>query len=45
MLATLERYRGIDRKVVAEMTAKEREAFGFSFSDAPDSDGLVEAAL
>ena len=45
MLATLERYRGIDRKVVAEMTAKEREAFGFSFSDAPDSNGLIEAAL
>jgi bacterioferritin (cytochrome b1) len=35
MLATLERYREIDRKVVADMVAKEREAFGFSFSDGP----------
>jgi rubrerythrin len=35
MLATLERYRQIDRKVVAEMVAKERAAFGFSFSDGP----------
>jgi len=35
MLATLERYRGIDRRVVADLIAKEREAFGFSFSDAP----------
>jgi rubrerythrin len=33
MLATLARYREIDRKVVAELFAKEREAFGFSFSD------------
>jgi rubrerythrin len=35
MLATLERYRQIDRKVVADLQAKEREAFGFSFSDGP----------
>lgn len=35
MLATLERYREIDDKVVADLQAKEREAFGFSFSDAP----------
>lgn len=35
MRATLERYREIDRKVVAEMLIKERAAFGFSFSDAP----------
>jgi len=35
MLATLERYRQIDCKVVAAMQAKEREAFGFSFSDGP----------
>jgi len=35
MLATLERYRQIDCKVVADMQAKEREAFGFSFSDGP----------
>lgn len=40
MLATLERYREIDRKVVDALLAKEREAFGFSFSDAP-----VEATL
>lgn len=33
MLAILERYREIDRKVVADMEAKERGAFGFSFSD------------
>jgi rubrerythrin len=33
MRATLARYREIDRKVVAELFAKEREAFGFSFSD------------
>jgi rubrerythrin len=33
MLATLERYRQIDHKVVTEMQAKERAAFGFSFSD------------
>ena len=33
MQATLERYRQIDLKVVAEMQLKEREAFGFSFSD------------
>jgi bacterioferritin (cytochrome b1) len=33
--ATLERYREIDRRVVAAMLAKEREAFGFSFSDDP----------
>lgn len=36
MLATLERYREIDRKVVGDLLAKEREAFGFSFSDAPE---------
>ncbi len=36
MLATLERYREIDRRVVADLIAKERAAFGFSFSDAPD---------
>jgi rubrerythrin len=36
MLATLERYREIDQRVVAGMIAKEREAFGFSFSDVPD---------
>jgi len=35
MLAALERYRQIDSKVVAEMKAKERAAFGFSFSDEP----------
>lgn len=35
MLATLERYREIDRRVVADLVAKEREAFGFSFSDGP----------
>lgn len=34
-LAVLERYREIDHKVVADMIAKEREAFGFSFSDDP----------
>ena len=33
--AALERYREIDRQVVADLTAKERAAFGFSFSDAP----------
>lgn len=33
--ATLERYRAIDQKVVADLIAKEREAFGFSFSDDP----------
>ena len=32
-LATLERYRAIDREVFADLEAKEREAFGFSFSD------------
>ncbi len=36
MLAALERYREIDQRVVADLIAKEREAFGFSFSDAPD---------
>ena len=36
MLATLERYREIDQRVVADLVAKEREAFGFSFSDVPD---------
>ena len=36
MVATLERYREIDRRVIADLVAKEREAFGFSFSDAPD---------
>ena len=35
MLATLERYHQIDCKVVADLQAKEREAFGFSFSDGP----------
>jgi rubrerythrin len=44
MLATLERYREIDRKVVDALLAKEREAFGFSFSDAP-SDAPMEATL
>lgn len=33
--AALERYREIDRKVVADLIAKERSAFGFSFSDDP----------
>lgn len=33
MLATLERYREIDRKVIGDLLAKERAAFGFSFSD------------
>ena len=37
MRETLQRYRDIDRQVVAEMVAKEREAFGFSFSDAPEA--------
>jgi len=32
-LASLERYRAIDREVFADLEAKEREAFGFSFSD------------
>jgi len=36
MLATLERYREIDRRVIADLVAKEREAFGFSFSDVSD---------
>ena len=40
MLATLERYREIDRKVVSELLAKERDAFGFSFSDAPEAAAL-----
>jgi len=40
MLATLERYREIDRKVVSDLLAKEREAFGFSFSDAPEAAAL-----
>ena len=31
---TLYRYRDIDKQVVADLVAKEREAFGFSFSDA-----------
>jgi len=35
MLATLDRYREIDRRVVTDLVAKEREAFGFSFSDGP----------
>lgn len=34
MRATLHRYRDVDRQVVADLVAKEREAFGFSFSDA-----------
>jgi rubrerythrin len=38
MLATLERYRQIDHKVVSDLQAKEREAFGFSFSDEPTAD-------
>jgi len=38
MLATLERYREIDRRVVADLIAKEREAFGFSFSDVPEAE-------
>ncbi|MGE0825706.1 MAG: ferritin-like domain-containing protein [Candidatus Binatia bacterium] len=42
MMATLNRYRQIDDKVVAEMQAKERAAFGFSFSDEPP--GIVEHA-
>jgi rubrerythrin len=33
MLATLERYREIDRKVIGDLLAKERAALGFSFSD------------
>ena len=33
--ALLDRYREADRQVFAELTAKERETFGFSFSDAP----------
>lgn len=41
-LASLERYRAIDREVFADLEAKEREAFGFSFSDAP-SDALPNA--
>jgi len=45
MQATLERYREIDRKVVADMLAKEREAFGFSFSDAPESSASDEPTL
>lgn len=45
MLATLERYREIDRKVVDALLAKEREAFGFSFSDAPIDNAPMEAAL
>lgn len=32
---TLYRYRDIDKQVVADLVAKERETFGFSFSDAP----------
>lgn len=32
---TLYRFRDIDKQVVADLVAKEREAFGFSFSDAP----------
>ena len=32
---TLYHYRDIDKQVVADLVAKEREAFGFSFSDAP----------
>lgn len=31
----LQRYREVDRKVFADLTDKEREAFGFSFSDGP----------
>ena len=33
--ATLQHYRSIDREVFADLEAKERQAFGFSFSDAP----------
>ena len=32
---TLQRYRDIDAQVVSELVAKERAAFGFSFSDSP----------
>lgn len=35
MRETLQHYRDIDRQVVADLVAKEREVFGFSFSDAP----------
>ncbi len=35
MRASLQRYRDIDRQVVADLMVKERETFGFSFSDAP----------
>jgi len=38
MFTTLARYREIDCRVVADLVAKEREAFGFSFSDVPDVD-------
>jgi len=43
MRATLERYREIDRKVVAEMLVKERNTFGFSFSDEPIVPFVAEA--
>ena len=45
MRVTLERYREIDRKVVGDLVAKEREAFGFSFSDAPENHRSEEAVL
>jgi rubrerythrin len=45
MRTTLERYREIDRKVVDDLLAKEREAFGFSFSDAPCASVSDEATL
>ncbi len=35
MQNTLQRYRDIDAQVVSELVAKERAAFGFSFSDNP----------
>lgn len=33
--SVLQHYREVDRKVFADLAAKEREAFGFSFSDDP----------
>lgn len=40
-LATLEHYRSIDRQVFAALEAKEREAFGFSFSDVPPAPSVA----
>lgn len=37
MRETLQHYRDIDRQVVADLVAKERDVFGFSFSDAPEA--------